>query len=538
MPRSGPVHKVVEPTTQSQQQESQYSPVPPEAGATAQEIVEGFLAAGVGAQDDYAVARQYLTPQLANTWTPEARVLVHPNKPNTEARLEDGQFRTSVEVSAELSPTGVLRQQPEGTSGVLDFALTSVDGQWRISQAPDGVIVPEADFDQIFAPYNLYFFDSSAEQLVPDPRWFAKRSTVSTEVVRALLAGPAPYLEGSLESSFPSGATLARSAVPVTDGTAEVDLTLGGFDPANIELAQRMEQQLRASLRSVPAVESVRLRVNDAPVETSGGSATDPVTEQNVPDRQIAVSDGRLAFYQGGQTEAITDVQMPAGASIIKPAMDREMVTFGWVDPQQGAVYTVRKGQDPVQRWTGQNLTRPSFDRLGYVWGADGNGQVSAARVTGQDAGFSVSASWVADQDIVALRISRDGTRVLLVTSGAQRETSNVWLAGIIRDDSGRPSALNQGNLVAADVDVDTVKWINGTEFVSTTLGQSDNARPMLYSVAGTSEPLPALVGVTSLAGGNGRSSIYGVAGGSLYLLTGSSWVAQSERLSDTAFAG
>ena len=69
MPRSGPVHKVVEPTEQSQQSAMAYNPQAPRPGASAQAVVEGFLAAGVGAQDDYSVARQYLTPQLATTWT-------------------------------------------------------------------------------------------------------------------------------------------------------------------------------------------------------------------------------------------------------------------------------------------------------------------------------------------------------------------------------------------------------------------------------------------------------------------------------------
>ena len=77
MPRSGPVHKVIEPTEQTQQSAMPFNPQGPRVGATAQEIVEGFLAAGVGAQDDYSVARQYLTPQLAATWKPDTRVLIH-----------------------------------------------------------------------------------------------------------------------------------------------------------------------------------------------------------------------------------------------------------------------------------------------------------------------------------------------------------------------------------------------------------------------------------------------------------------------------
>ena len=102
----------------------------------------------------------------------------------------------------------------------------------------------------------------------------------------------------------------------------------------------------------------------------------------------------------------------------------------------------------------------------------------------------------------------------------------------------GRPTELKQGNLVAADVDVDTVQWISGTEFVTTALGDNGNSQPRQYSVSGSNEALPSLVGVTSLAGGNGSTAIYGAAEGNLYLLTGSSWSQQSDNVTDTAFAG
>lgn len=538
MPRSGPVHKVVEPTTEAEEQPTQYSPATPQMGASAQEIVEGFLAAGVGAQDDYAVARQYLTPQLANTWKPDARVLVHSGEPSTVPRLNDGEYRTSLEVSAERAANGVLEQQPEGTTRVLDFSLTSVDGQWRISDAPDGVIIPYGDFTEIFKAYTLYFFDDEFGRLVPDPRWFAERSTVPTAMVRELLAGPAPHLDGAVTSAIPAGAGLARSAVPVSDTTASVELNLGQFDPADVELGKRIEQQLEASLQSVPAVDGVELTVNGAPVETSGSDMDDPVREVTVPNRQIGVSHNQLAFYQGGQTEVINDVPLPENSRIVRPGMDQAMEHFGWIDDSSGTLYTAVQGESPVQRWTGPELTRPSFDIQGWVWGSGTDGVVHAARTDSEDDSLTVSAQWLDDQSIAGLRISREGNRALIVTTDQEGETSDVWLAGIVRDDSGRPTELKQGNLVAADVDVDTVQWITGTNFVTTALGKNDNSQPHEYSVSGTHDALPSLVGVTSLAGGNGASGIYGAADGNLYMLTGSSWAQQSDNVTDTAFAG
>ena len=539
MPRSGPVHKVIEPTEQTQQSAMPFNPQGPRVGATAQEIVEGFLAAGVGAQDDYSVARQYLTPQLAATWKPDTRVLIHSGEPTTVPRLNDGEFRTSMEVSGELSANGVLAKQPSGSTRVLDFVLTSVDGQWRISRAPDGVVVPQGDFEKIFSPTNLYFYSAQdSKYLVPDPRWFANRSTTSTAAVRALMRGPAAYLGNAVTSAIPQGAALSRSAVPVSGGTAAVDLTLASFDPAEVNQARRMEQQLRATLRTIPNVDDVELRINDAPVDTSGSSDNDPIQAVTVPNRQIGVSDNKLAFYQGGQTELIPDLTLPEGVTLSKPGMGVEAGAFGFVDSTGSTVYTVAPGQQPRQRWSGNKPTRPSFDNLGWVWGADRSGTVRAVRASSEGQGDTVSASWLDDQHVASLRISREGSRALVVTTDAAATRSTVWIAGVVRDASGKPTELAKGNAVATDVDVDTAQWIGPDEFVTSALDQDTNAQPRRYTIAGKVDELPALTGVTSLAGGNGPAAVYGASDGRLYMLTGSSWALQSEEVTDTAFAG
>ena len=46
---------------------------PPEPGATAQEVLAGFVQAGVGSEDDFAVARAYLTEEASAQWDPTAR---------------------------------------------------------------------------------------------------------------------------------------------------------------------------------------------------------------------------------------------------------------------------------------------------------------------------------------------------------------------------------------------------------------------------------------------------------------------------------
>ena len=69
-----------------------YSPSGPSQGATMDEIVSGFLNAGTGPQNDYAVAREYLSEDFRSDWLPNEEVLVETGRPvitfDTEKRYQ------------------------------------------------------------------------------------------------------------------------------------------------------------------------------------------------------------------------------------------------------------------------------------------------------------------------------------------------------------------------------------------------------------------------------------------------------------------
>ncbi|WP_279403181.1 hypothetical protein [Arthrobacter sp. JCM 19049] len=74
----------------------------------------------------------------------------------------------------------------------MDVELSEIDGEWRISKAPDGIMLESSFFERIFAPRTLYFYDASYKYLVPDIRWFSSRSGAATSVVEALLEARPP----------------------------------------------------------------------------------------------------------------------------------------------------------------------------------------------------------------------------------------------------------------------------------------------------------------------------------------------------------
>ena len=53
-----------------------FFPAAPREGAGPESVIEDFYRAGSGYEDDYAVARQYLTQASSVTWKPDQRALV------------------------------------------------------------------------------------------------------------------------------------------------------------------------------------------------------------------------------------------------------------------------------------------------------------------------------------------------------------------------------------------------------------------------------------------------------------------------------
>ena len=112
---------------------------PPLPGMTQLEVVAGFLGATAAVGDDFQVARQYLTEQASQAWNPGAGVTVVAVD-SQELAQAGAAVRADFDQVATVSASGVLNRQPAaGSSWTLP--MESVDGEWRISQAPDGLLL-------------------------------------------------------------------------------------------------------------------------------------------------------------------------------------------------------------------------------------------------------------------------------------------------------------------------------------------------------------------------------------------------------------
>ena len=116
---------------------------------------------------------------------------------------------------------GAWQRSREGE--VTTFDLTTEDGEWRIDGLPDALIVPETWFEDEFRRVSLYFFDPTAQILVPEPVFVPEGDQLASSMVRGLLDDP-PSDPRISRTFVPPGFNSGLS-VPITAaGIAEVSL--------------------------------------------------------------------------------------------------------------------------------------------------------------------------------------------------------------------------------------------------------------------------------------------------------------------------
>ena len=168
----------------------------PLAGATPEAIIEGFVRAGVDSIENYAVARQYLSSSFAGRWNPMGTTRVYRN--TVQARSDDsghaeGMYHVRFQQTATVNSQGITSTFPEAQTETQDFTVVMEDNQWRINSCPDGLWLDGAEFERVFSPCRLYFYDRAFRYAVPDIRWFPHTDRYFEMLVRTLMIGPASF---------------------------------------------------------------------------------------------------------------------------------------------------------------------------------------------------------------------------------------------------------------------------------------------------------------------------------------------------------
>ncbi|KIP51886.1 GerMN domain-containing protein [Leucobacter komagatae] len=423
----------------------QFSAFGPTAGATQEELVRGFLTAANSPSDDYSVAREYLTAEYASQWDPYFGVLIwEGSRPYRQDGDQAGML--SLSVVAEVEPDGRLLPTEVGESTELRFEFTRSGNEWRISSAPAGVILDRSTFEAIWSQHQLSFLGPE-NRLVPDTRWFLSRAALSTEIVGALIEGPSARFEQVVRSGFPQGVSLTKTAVPVENGLARVDLKGEGLN--NPEAQQEILAQLQASLHTVPGVSRVELLVEGTPVRDATGQAS-PISPNQPGAKLAGTVDGKFGVITTAGLEPVS------GVSAALEALDGDAVALS----RSKTVAAVRSGAGVSIVEDGftalvdarDKLLAPSVDDDLWAWSTSAADPTIIKIASAAGTQHELRAPWLEGLDVRAVRLSPGGSLVgVLVDDGAK---SYVLVGGVIRDSTGTPTALTQ----EADIEM----WANG----------------------------------------------------------------------------
>lgn len=520
-----------------------FNPESPQEGASAEDIVLGFIRAGTGPSEDYKVAREYLGGDLAAEWNPVAETLVHNGEPSVTPGSEDGEFLVQLELAATIDANGVMTPARVDSTKAVQIRVEQVGEEYRIVEAPDGTIVHANQFQVLFSSQKLYFFDPTYQYLVPDIRWFVNRTGFAAAVVDALLEGPAPYLKSAVFSAFPEGSELSRAAVPVDNGQAMVDFTQEVIADADGKTRRRMHTQLLATLDQITTVQDVVMTTDQREVDLGQVSPGEEESTINptVGSTQIAVHNGALVYFEGSSAVPIGSMPNITHTDPAHPAMNQRGTSFAFLNGEQTQLFTINESRALGNPLSGENLTWPSFDGAGWAWTVNNTGpspQVSAFPVEETDGSVrTLNASWLDGKHVSALKISSDGARAAII-AGEQDQNNEVFIAGVIRDSEGIPRGLSDPITLPIEQNVNMVNWVSETQVAVAEVGGEERVTAQILGLDYHTEALRPLLGMTNLSTGTGENTVYAETEEAVYLRVGSSWRAQEAQVRDLNYPG
>lgn len=430
---------------------------PPRPGESASDIVVHFLDAMTASPVSTSVAREFLTEAAAEEWNPEREIITYADKTQP---LGSNPIRVSLIDATHLDSRGSWQGTLPDARSTLSFPVELEDGEWRISAAPDALIVPGTWFEPRFQQVSLYFFDPTASVVVPEPVYLPIGEQLPTALTTNLLLGPPAGLSRVYRSFFPPGMTAGLS-VPVSgSGVAEVALE-GDDSQLTPETTDLMLAQLVWTLRQAPGVRALRITIDGSPLELAGGVDVLPVDSGSAYDptgmlasaELFALRDGVLV---SGTLEELRPVDGPMGqaaqgiraVAVDVPGSTAAGVTGSGrvlVAPVSAASGRVREVVSGAE-----DLLPPAWDLTGRLWLVDRRADGAVVSVVRRGRVAEVSAPGISGRQVGAFTVARDGTRLVAVLTGPDGDSLAVSRIG--RDVRGRP-VLTRARPIPSDLE-------------------------------------------------------------------------------------
>ncbi|HVF21369.1 MAG TPA: LpqB family beta-propeller domain-containing protein [Mycobacteriales bacterium] len=429
-PRNGPVFR-------------RFPPPPP--NASPEQVVRGFFDAHADIQPNQQVARQYLAP--LEPWAARAQVTVFTGERTFGIVPVDGTRQSAtltVTPTATISRDGEFRPVPTRPT-VLRFGLRLVDGEWRLVDVPDGLLLSDSGLAGAYRRTVRYFPGPDRRRLVPDLVLLPRGSASAvTSAAQSVVDGPSPWLAPVVRTAVPES-TAVIGAVPVIDGTATVNLSRHALSVLPAARAALVAQLVWTLTEPGLGVGGVRLQVDGRRMVLPDGrtgaiqSRSDWAGFNPDPGSDSA----RLYFLRSGRLHTLEGEEVAEVRA--EPAQLRDIA----VSRSAALIAAVRRNADGTESLlvgalsgslpalvTGRRVLSPSWDSDGdRVWAlvdtVQGRTLMSVPAGGASGASQAVPVDLPAGAVLESVRLSPEGGRaVLVLRTGAVRQP---WLARVER---------------------------------------------------------------------------------------------------------
>ncbi len=406
-------------------------------------LVNAYLEA-MSDSSNFDQARQYMTQDAAALWKPELKLSVYDQSSVNVVRMQpDGSVQLRAPLIGTIDNRGSWTPARQGAMVDVDFKLAEVDGQKRVSNAPDGAYLGSNQFESRLVARSLYFLTPDRQTLVPDPVFLPVNlppGQVATQLVQELLKGPTSRYGNGVVSAAPPG-TQVNVSVPVELSTATVALSDAAGVLGPVERKQ-LAAQIVWTLRNISP--RVRITVGGAPLideqpelsvsslgqfdsASSGPALKELYGLRNGKIQHIVGLDGSQdiaavpldvsQLFGSFATELAVNLRGDAGAIVTTP------VRGGGPVVQYALLDATNRSDKPVTIKADGTVLRPSYDYQENLWILDRADTAPRLRVRDRDGKVTVVATDFGADTPVQLRMAPDGVRALLLMRTPTKQT-------------------------------------------------------------------------------------------------------------------
>ncbi|WP_375476860.1 LpqB family beta-propeller domain-containing protein [uncultured Jatrophihabitans sp.] len=453
-------------------------PIVPPRNAQPRDIVIGFLAAETVDPSTQKSSEAFLTSGARNRWSYSGATIVSDLSYGTYSATSHSVPVTG-RIVGTLSAQGVYTPTLNGVGAggqvaTFKYGIALVNGQYRIDQPANGLLLTDAQFTAYYHQHPLYFWDAIHRYLVPDVRYTAETDerTLTSWLLAQLAAGP----RQDLASGAVATDTLPEQAKRLTaSGTSTVRVQVAGSSELGGQARDRLAAQLAYTLGdtlhgaelsitdggtavSIPAGRGAQFTVGTFPSALGPPPAAEAV---------YYLRNGRIYADSGKPLPgALGNGSLPFGSIAVTRPGGTGRLTVAGVQGSGAAQRLVIATEGGVARPTSVTglLSRPTWAPgvpvadTSEVWVGAGS-QVFRVVTNGKTAQVSsVSIPSAAGGRVVALRFSPDGSRIAMVFAGSNG-ASRLYIGTVVRSAKQPQVEALQQPISPEGVVVQDVAW-------------------------------------------------------------------------------